>query len=299
MLKEFEWSDKAMGTEYSIAIVSDSPKLATEIYKKVKNEIAEYEARFSRFLPKSELSILNEKKNISVSPLFFDITKKAYQLFIETKGIFNPLLQIARFGYDEDFTNIKNNKKIKDDSLYNIDFNSVIIKEKNLSIHLSDGQKLDYGGILKGYLAEIIAKKIKSYSPNISGVIVNIGGDIHTQGLDENGNKFVFNIYNPILKNKEVKVTLYNQSLATSGSYKRSWLISNKKMHHILDTSGLQNPTNDIVSASVICEEGTKAEAYTKVFISMEYTKALKLLKNTKISFVVIKNDGQVFTNTQ
>ena len=299
MLKEFEWSGKAMGTDYSIAIVCISRDLALETYEKAKNEIKEYEERFSRFLSTSELSILNEKKDMVVSQTFLDVTKKAYQLFMETGGIFNPLVQIVRFGYDKNFINLENNKHTKDDSLYNIDFHSTIIDEKTSSIHLKEGQKLDYGGFLKGYLAEIIAKKIKSHSENITGVIVNIGGDIHTQGLDENGNKFVFNIYNPILKNEDIKITLYNQSLATSGTYKRSWFISGKKMHHILDSSGSQNPENDIVSASVIHENGANAEAYTKVFLSLGHERALKLLKNKNVSFIIIKNDGQVNTNTQ
>jgi len=71
---------------------------------------------------------------------------------------------------------------------------------KHCSIHLNEGQQLDYGGFLKGYLAELIAKNIMKYSSNIIGVIVNLGGDIHTEGLDKNGNKFIFNIYNPIAR---------------------------------------------------------------------------------------------------
>lgn len=126
---------------------------------------------------------------------------------------------------------------------------------------------------------------------------MNIGGDIHTQGLDENGDKFVFNIYNPILKNEEIKTPLYNQSLATSGTYKRSWFVSDKKMHHILDNSGLKNPENDIISTSIICEEGAQAEAYTKVFLSVGHKEALKLLKNKNISFVLIKNNGEIISN--
>lgn len=297
MIEEFEYNGKAMGTEYSIAIVCSSRELADKIYGISKNYIEEYEKRFSRFLKTSELSVLNEKKNMVVSQIFFDVTLKAYQLFVETKGIFNPLVQVARLGYDKNFIDIKNDEKTRDESLYDIDFSVTKIDRQTGRIHLNEGQMLDYGGFLKGYLAELIAKNIKSYSTSIIGVIVNLGGDIHTEGLDKNGNKFVFNIYNPISGGSDIEVTLYNQSLATSGTYKRSWFKFGKKVHHILDIFGKQNPENDVVSASVVCRDGATSEAYTKVFISTDYESAIKILGKKNISTIIIKNNGQVIKN--
>ena len=297
MIEEFEYNGKAMGTDYFIAIVCDSRDLADKIYKISKNNIEEYEKRFSRFLKTSELSVLNEKKNMVVSQIFFDVTIRAYQLFFETKGIFNPLVQVSRLGYDKNFSDLKNNEKDEDESIYDIDFSSTKIDRLTRCIKLNEGQQLDYGGFLKGYLAEIIAKNIKSYSPNIIGVIVNLGGDIHTEGLDKNNNKFVFNIHNPVLVNENIEVSLFNQSLATSGTYKRSWSKFGKRVHHILDIFGKQNPENDVVSASVICNDGGESEAYSKVFISTDYKNAIKILGDKKNSTVIIKNNGQVIKN--
>jgi thiamine biosynthesis lipoprotein len=229
-----------------------------------------------------------------VSESFFNVATIAYKLYVKTKGIFNPLVSIARFGYDKNFTDIENSKSFLNESPYNIDFHSVVIDKDTRCIQLMEGQQLDFGGFLKGYLSEMIARKIKLYSGSISGIIVNIGGDIHTEGLDENGNKFMFNIYNPIQGENDVSVVLYNQSLATSGTYKRSWLNSGKKVHHILDISGEKNPESNIISASVIHNNGAISEAYTKVFLSLEKDKAMNLLGDKNISFVIINDNGQV-----
>ena len=161
-------------------------------------------------------------------------------------------------------------------------------------ITLKKYQNLDYGGFLKGYLSEIVAKKIKSYSVDITGVIVNIGGDIYTVGLDKSGDKFIFNIFNPIEEGADIAVSLYNQSLATSGTYKRFWLHFGKKTHHILDISGKTNPESKVISASIVHNDGAQAEAYAKVFLSMDHKKALILLNNKDISFVIIKNNRQI-----
>jgi len=46
MIEEFEYNGKAMGTEYSIAIVCSSRELADKIHRISKNDIEEYEKRF-------------------------------------------------------------------------------------------------------------------------------------------------------------------------------------------------------------------------------------------------------------
>jgi thiamine biosynthesis lipoprotein len=298
MIEEFEYNGKAMGTEYSIAIVCENRELSYKMYKIGKESIEEYEKKFSRFLPNSELSLLNRKKGMIVSSVFIMVTLKAFQLFNKTKGIFNPLVSVSRLGYDKNFSEIKNNKNIEKDDLYDVDFSSVFIDKNKSYIKLNEGQNLDYGGFLKGYLAELIADKIKSYSPEVKGVIVNIGGDIHTKGLDKNGDRFVFSIYNPILKNEDIVVTLYNQSLATSGTYKRSWLNFSKKIHHILDMSGFQNPENDIISSSIIHKDGSFSEAYTKVFLNVDHKNAIDLLGGDDINFIIIKNNGEIIKSS-
>lgn len=300
MMKEFEHTGKAMGTDYSIAIISNSEAMAKIMFASAQSEIEAYEARFSRFLPTSELSTLNERKNMIVSKNFLTVTQQAYELFTKTSGIFNPLVQISRLGYNQTFESLKDNNQDSsadnnDDSNYDIDFSSTIINPKESRIILKDGQKLDYGGFLKGYLAELLAKELISNFKGVTGVIVNLGGDIHTRGLDVNQEKFVFSIYNPVLDNEDIQITLHNQSLATSGTYKRTWLREGEIVNHILDATGKKNPTTDIASASVVHENGATAEAFAKVLLSLGYEKTVKILSSEQLSFIIINTDGEVY----
>lgn len=295
-MQEFEYSGKAMGTDYHLAVVCPSAKLANEAFAIAKSIIEAYEARFSRFLPESELSRLNENQDQVVSSTFMEVTRKARQLFEETKGVFNPLVQISRFGYDRDFDDLKDDD-FSDESPYDIDFSATTIDTDSFRVRLEPGQKLDYGGFLKGYLAELIAKKIEAYAPDITGVVVNLGGDIHARGLDADAAKFVFYIYNPITQKDDFPITLHNQSLATSGTYKRYWMHSGKKTHHILDATGVPSGESDIVSASVVCKDGGRAEAYAKVFLLLGPEEGMKLLEAEPFSFLTIGAEGQITTN--
>ncbi len=287
-----------MGTDVSIALVCHDKELADTLAYAGLEKIRAYEARFSRFLSTSELTRVNTEKDTKVSPTFMEVTQKAYELFVRTKGIFNPLVQIEKLGYTKNFDDIDENNATNDDAVYDIDFSATIVDSARSRIILNEGQKLDFGGFLKGYLAEVLAREIKDHSPLIAGVIVNIGGDIHAQGYDEEGNEFTFTIYNPVTKDDNITVTLHNKSLATSGTYKRAWVNKNSPVHHILDVSGAQNPNSDIVSASVIHEDGGTSEAYAKVFLSMRPEDATVLLQEGKtLPYVLIRSTGDVIKN--
>lgn len=300
IMKEYEYTDKVMGTELSVSIVCNSKELADELYQETLDEIQNYEKRFSRFLPESELSQLNKNKEAVVSEIFIEVLIKARELFQETKGGFNPLVQIERLGYNKTFKEIENKQENKmatekeSDEIYNIDFSKVIINQKLSKVILLAGQKLDFGGILKGYLAEKIAKKIKNGYEKIQGIIVNLGGDIHTQGLDENNQPFIFNIYNPTNEQDDIFIKLYNESLATSGTYKRVWQNNGQKIHHLLDQTGTKNPAADVLSVSIIHKDGGRADAYTKLFLNLGHEEAMKILGSNEIKFIIIKNNGEI-----
>jgi FAD:protein FMN transferase len=299
MLHEFNYSGKAMGTDYSIAIVCEKEELADLLGHQAESEIRSYEERFSRFLPQSELSVLNKNKEAVVSGIFLAVLKASHKLFIQTKGIFNPLVQVERIGYTTNFDNLTTSEKYALNEDYDIDFSETKIEDTTGRVVLSPGQKLDFGGFLKGYLAEKLAKEIMGDGSEIKGVIVNLGGDIHTEGHDENGEPFAFTIYNPVTMADDISVTLHNESLATSGTYKRTWDTASGKKHHILDVTGTGNPETDVISASVIHPSGGKTEAFTKVFLSAPPDEALKLINESALRYVVITKSGKIITNTQ
>jgi thiamine biosynthesis lipoprotein len=73
------------------------------------------------------------------------------------------------------------------------------------------------GGFLKGFVAEKMSDILKDFQ----GSIVNLGGDIFTRGCDEKNEKFIFSIFNPLDEEENFEISLENESISTSGNYKR------------------------------------------------------------------------------
>ncbi len=294
-MQEFEFTERIMGTDLSVSIITKKASNATTLFDASFLRLKAYEQQFSRFLLTSELSRLNTKRSLVVTPLFLELTLIARRLYEKTGGYFNPLLQIDRFGYSKTYEEVKQMQQTKNLAPYNIDFSLVLINTDTRRITLTSDMRLDFGGFLKGHLAEMEAKQIGEEGTDVRGVIVNIGGDIHTQGTDDEGKPFVFEIKNPV-QGPPITVPLQNKSLATSGTYNRTWIADMTPMHHILARDGIQNPESDIVSASVIHEHGADAEAYAKALLSLS-PPILEGMIQEQLTYVTIQKEGIINTN--
>lgn len=296
-MQEFAYQQKLMGTTVAVSVIvepeTEGEKIAAEIFSQIKD----YENRFSRFIPSSELSELNNKKSLVVSDIFLTVLKRSIELSLETNGAFNPLIQIERQGYSEDYTNLEKELASVTTDKYNLDLSNIMIDEKTRLVTLQPDQKLDFGGMLKGYLATKLTQAIfKKYESTIGGLIINIGGDLHTMGLDSTGQHFEFYLYNPVTES-ETPLPLKDTSLTTSGTYKRTWTVAGNKRHHILAKDGLHNPVTNIISASIIHNDGAIAEAYATTAIVSGIEALEKLLEKTDFKYFIVKTDGTTLTN--
>jgi len=312
MLKEYFFNAQVMGCDMDISIVMPTimKDEARKIYAKILYDVQEYEKQFSRFLPESELSKVNKNSGTKtyITPHFTVIFQKAKELYTKTHSAFNPLLQVKKLGYINTFSDIQQKnivdiiqKSSSNTYSYPIDFDSIILEqlENNWYITLQKNQQLDFGGFLKGYIAEEMAQKAIQYE-GVTGVIINIGGDIFSMGYDENTEPFIMSIYNPVTKkdiSQNAGIILHNKALATSGNYKRVWQVGSEKRHHIVNPKTCTNPATDLVSASVVHSSGAFADALATVVMTKTSTDAQTFLQDFDVSYVLITSGGEILQN--
>ncbi len=282
-----------MGTTITLALVCASKATADAIAQKTFATISNYEQKFSRFLVNSELSKINREKKSKVSDEFIQVLEKSLEMTQKTFDGFNPLVQVATLGYTKPYEYIKETIQKTDNAPYSTDITEIKIDKNNHKVSLGDTQQLDFGGILKGYLSELLADTIIGDQNNIQGCIVNIGGDLSVRGFDNIHKPFIFFLYNPIT-GAETPVTIKSGSLATSGTYKRKWSTTNGENNHIVDTNTRSNPKNNLVSVSIITKSGAEAEALCKLFLNKGLAESLKVAppEENNYLYFVTENNG-------
>ncbi len=283
-----------MGTTITLALVCASKATADAVAKKTFATISSYEQKFSRFLANSELSKINREKRLKVSAEFIQVLEKSLELTQKTNNAFNPLVQVATLGYTKSYEHIKESTQGVNEAPYSTDTTLIKIDRNNHEVSIDANQQLDFGGILKGYLSELLADTIIEDS-NIQGCIVNIGGDLSVRGFDNIHKPFIFFLYNPVT-GAETPVTIKSGSLATSGTYKRKWSTASGENNHIVDTNTQNNPKNNLVSTSIITKSGAEAEALCKLFLTKGVAAALKIMPPEQHNYLYFVTESSGIT---
>jgi len=118
--------------------------------------------------------------------------------------------------------------------------------------------QLDFGGIAKGYAADLAIELLRSKA--VPGAIVNAGGDVRAYGTRE-GQPWRIAVQNPLGGIIGIIETAADEAVFTSGNYQRFGEDENGfRYAHILDPrTGW--PVKQVLSASVIAGSGIVADA--------------------------------------
>ena len=135
----------------------------------------------------------------------------------------------------------------------------------------------------------------------ITGFVLNVGGNVRTVGPKADGEKWVAGIENP--EDDEDKpylayLALAGQSLVTSGSYQRYYIVNGKRYHHIIDPDTLM-PSEGFISVSILTKSSADGDALSTALFCMSYEDGLALIEsmpNTEAMWVL--SDGQEKTSS-
>lgn len=137
---------------------------------------------------------------------------------------------------------------------------------------------LDVGAVAKGYAVEMIAQELER--KGICGYVLNVGGNVRTVGRKANGEKWIVGIENPTENTDEpyaAYLALAGESVVTSGSYQRYYVVDGKRRHHIIDPQTLF-PAEGYLSVSVVCKSSALGDALSTALFCMSLEEGEALL---------------------
>lgn len=161
----------------------------------------------------------------------------------------------------------------------NID--DLVIDEEAGTVFLADPKmRLDVGAIAKGYAVEMAAQMLEEQG--ITGYVINVGGNVRTVGEKGDGEPWTAGIDNPSGDADNpyfALVSLTGESLVTSGSYQRYYLVDGKSYHHIIHPETLM-PSEGFVSVSVLTKSSADGDALSTALFCMTAEEGLALVES-------------------
>lgn len=283
---EYSKTKFLMWTEVTVTIFweKDSNEDIEGVFEIFRN----LEEEFSRFRSESSLNNINNKRSWEVSETFIDILKKCKEIYSDTDGYFNPLINVSNLWYSKDFHSKQFEKK---ESEVNLEFEKIEISWNK--INLKEWQNLDLGWIVKWYTVD----KAREYLDKqwYKNYIVDAWGDIYTAWSNEEWGKIVVGIDSPFISNNIfATIEVENTAIATSGNYKRKWIIDNKEYTHIINPL-TSNNNNEIISITLLTKNCYLGDAYATACIAMWVEKTLVFLEKYSIDGVIICTDKKTY----
>ena len=299
--KKAEISLFAMDTYMTLVAYGDQAEAALI---QASGAINELEQRLSRTRESSEIWQINHgNKSITQETLF--LLENALFFSAETDGAFDvtiaPLVDL--WSINSDTPHVPSQAEI-DEVLPLVGAEHIVFGLSDVTrstydrLFLDEGCAIDLGGIAKGHAADKVADILAANS--VADAIVSLGGNVYVRGRRPDGKLWAVAVQDPRSDGYACTLSLTDTFAVTSGGYQRYFTAEDGTVYqHILDPATGYPARSDLLSATVVCPSGTRADAYSTALYVMGEEKSLRFWKEKRNTFhafeaILITVDGRI-----
>ncbi|MDP4262182.1 MAG: FAD:protein FMN transferase [Bacteroidota bacterium] len=291
-----------MGNQFEITVVADNQEWAYQRIDEAVAEIKRIEKILTTYKDDSETNLINKNAGIQpvkVSEEVFRLIERSIRISGFTQGSFDITygsIDKRLWNFDKNMKSLPDPKKAKK-MVRLINYRNIILDHNEQTVFLKEkGMRIGFGGIGKGYAAEM-AKALMKKSGVKSG-IVNASGDLTAWGYQPDGSPWTVGIAHPDAANlpfSYMKIT--DMAVATSGNYEKYVIINNKKYSHTINPrTGL--PVAGIKSVTIISPNAELCDALATPVTIMGIKPGLNLINQLKqVECIIIDDDNKLYTS--
>ncbi len=270
----------AQGTTYRIAIKGDTvvgTKAAIDsLFDVVDRSLSLYN-------PNSLISRINRNETDSVDALIADCIKVAHGISETSGGLYDITIKPLTQAYG--FAEGKPTKSPNLDSLLPIIGYKKISVQNGRLVKSDPRMQLDLNSIAQGATSDIISRYLDSQGIK-EYLVVTGGGEIYCKGLNANGEPWRVGIDRPyegnIVPGQDLQTVIgvSDKGLATSGNYRKFYINEDgdKVVHTVNPITG-KCVISNLLSATVVAENATLADAYGTMFMVLGLNESIKFLE--------------------
>ncbi len=298
----FTFSGPTMGTQYTVkGLGLPGEDAVAKVRKAVERRLDELDGLLSTYDSSSDVSELNNSKSrqwMNCSQELAEVVAEALHVGQVTEGAFDitcgPLVDLWGFGPDRRTPNrVPTDEQIAeakariglDKIEYQLDPHSVRKASPSLSIDLS--------GVAKGYAVDQIALLLRR--AEIESFMVDIGGEVKTQGVNQDGVPWRIGIEVPLPGVRTVQrvVALVDTGLATSGDYRNYFEKDGQRYSHIIDPRTGRPIQHRLVSVSVLDPSCARADALATGLLVLGPKEGYRVAVEHKLAILmIVKTDA-------
>lgn len=302
LLTEFKRTVKLMGNSFEITVVANDETWAQEKIEMAITEIKRIEKLLTTFDENSQTNQINEQAGINavkVDQEVFDLIRRSLNISTITDGAFDITygsIDKRLWNFDKTMTALPDEATAKS-MVRLINYHHVILNTDDCSVMLKEkGMRIGFGGIGKGYAAEMAKALLKK--EGVTSGIVNASGDLTAWGSQANNTPWTIGIINPDQAHLPFAyIHISDQAVATSGNYEKFITVDGKKYSHTINPkTGL--PVTGIKSVTIISPNAEIADAMATPVTIMGIKAGIDLVNQIKhLNCIIIDDHNKIYTS--
>ena len=265
---------------------------------KAQAEIQRLDDALSIGNPDSEIARLNALGTAQLSQDVFSLFYRAMELSRDTQGLFDatvyPLVSLWGF-YSKDYHVPTEEERLS--AMARIGSDRVSYDPGSRTVTLAEGQRIDLGGIGKGFASQRVAELMKE--EGVTSAMLSLGGNIQCLGSKPDGSPWNIGIRDPWSDSGALycAVKVRDKAVITSGGYERYFEMDGKTYLHILDPRTGYPAQSGLSSVSIITSDGTLGDGLSTALYIMGLEGATEYWRQNRDSFdaVFITDDGTLY----
>lgn len=284
----------AMDTIMTFTVIHEDGE---EIIIDAEQEIRRLENMLSVTLEDSDISRLNAaagKEAVAIQQDTQTLLQIGKELGKQTNGAFDIAISpiVKAWGFTEEERRVPPQAELEE--LLSLTDPDDVILEGETAYLQKEGMAVDLGGIAKGYASDQVAELLKGLG--VESALCSLGGNICAIGNKPDGSPWEAVVQNPLDSNDYVgMLQIRDAFVVTSGGYQRYFEENGKRYHHIIDPATGKPAESGLLSVTIICENGTKADALSTALFVMGLSDALAYWKTQNdFEAIFVTTEGEV-----
>lgn len=160
---------------------------------------------------------------------------------------------------------------------------------------------LDFNAVAQGYTTDMIGDFL--LSKDVEDFLVDVGGEIMARGNKPNGDLWKIGIEKPAENKNDARIVqeiieLKDKSIVTSGNYRKYVEQDGKRYSHSLNPKTGYPSENNLLSATIICDNTAWADCLASICMLVGMEKAIEIIEaqDNVEAFFIYEENGEVFS---
>ncbi|MCA6062363.1 FAD:protein FMN transferase [Thalassolituus marinus] len=291
-----------MGTTYHVSC--NCPDPAGTLKDEIDSRLVEINKIMSTYDPDSELSRINSypgafPATFTISEELATVIRQALDIHARSNDYFDitvgPLVNLWGFGPQASIDKAPDEHQLQQ-AMSETGSSAITLSGHQLT--LTEARYIDLSGIAKGWAVDDIGALLEAR--NITGYLVEIGGELRTRGAKPGEAPWRVAIErpsaNPGDRLAELIIEPGDAAVATSGDYRNYFESNGVRYSHTINPSTGRPITHTLASVTVIHEDCGQADAWATALNVAGPEEGMQIAEQNQLSAFMIIREGDSFT---